>query len=68
MGLKDFKDLHCKNLLAVKVFYDNKSATEIIVNPIFHERKKHLEIDLHFLREKIISSFIETVKIDSVDQ
>ena len=62
------KDLYCQNLLPVKVFCDNNSTIKIVVNPIFHERTKHLNIDLHFVREIIISCVIEIVKIDSADQ
>nr|GEZ33312.1 ribonuclease H-like domain-containing protein [Tanacetum cinerariifolium] len=53
--LKFLKDLKCSNLLPVKVFCDSNSAIKIAINLIFHERTKHLEIDLHFVREKIIA-------------
>lgn len=66
--LKILKDLNCKNLLPVQVFCDNNSAIKIAANPIFHERTKHLEIDLHFVREKIIAGVIETVKIGTANQ
>ncbi|GJT32897.1 putative RNA-directed DNA polymerase [Tanacetum coccineum] len=49
--LKILKDLDCSNLLPVKVFCDNSSAIKIADNPVFHERTKHLEIDLYFVRE-----------------
>ncbi|GJV62160.1 ribonuclease H-like domain-containing protein [Tanacetum coccineum] len=53
--LKILNDLDCSNLLPVKVFCDNNSAIKIAANPIFHERTKHLEIDLPFVREKILA-------------
>ncbi|GJX90221.1 ribonuclease H-like domain-containing protein [Tanacetum coccineum] len=46
--LKILKYLKCFNLLPVKVFCDSNFAIKIAANLIFHERTKHLEIDLHF--------------------
>ncbi|GJV05578.1 ribonuclease H-like domain-containing protein [Tanacetum coccineum] len=66
--LKILKDLDCSNLLPVKVFCDNNSAIKIVANPVFHERTKHLEIDLHFVREKILARVIKTEKIDTANQ
>ncbi|GKD19264.1 ribonuclease H-like domain-containing protein, partial [Tanacetum coccineum] len=54
--LKFLKDLDCSNLLPVTA------------NPVFHERTKHLEIDLHFVREKILAGVIKTEKIDTANQ
>lgn len=33
-----------------------------------HEKTKHFDIDVHFIREKISSGLIKTVKVDSKDQ
>ncbi|GJT93171.1 ribonuclease H-like domain-containing protein [Tanacetum coccineum] len=66
--LKILKYLDCSNLLPVKVFCDNNLAIKIVVNPVFYKRTKHLEIDLHFVREKILVGVIKTEKIDTANQ
>ncbi|PWA62550.1 ribonuclease H-like domain-containing protein [Artemisia annua] len=66
--LKVLKDFEINNLLPIPVHCDSKSAIKIAANPIFHERTKHLEIDLHFVREKILNGVVKTVKVDSANQ
>ncbi|GJS23700.1 ribonuclease H-like domain-containing protein [Tanacetum coccineum] len=66
--LKILKDLNVGNILPVNVFCDSQAAIKIAANPVFHERTKHLEIDLHFVREKILSGVIKTQKISSANQ
>ncbi|GJY30360.1 ribonuclease H-like domain-containing protein [Tanacetum coccineum] len=65
---KILKDLDCSNLLPVKVFCDNNLTIKIATNPIFHERTKHLKIDLQFVREKILAGVTKTKKIDTANQ
>nr|GEV47857.1 ribonuclease H-like domain-containing protein [Tanacetum cinerariifolium] len=52
----------------VDVDWANQAAIKIAANPIFNERTKHLEIDLHFVRENILSGVIETQKIKTAVQ
>jgi hypothetical protein len=35
------------------VYCDNISAVYLSTNPVQHQRTKHVEIDLHFVREKV---------------
>ncbi|GJU34871.1 ribonuclease H-like domain-containing protein [Tanacetum coccineum] len=45
------------------------SATcEIVANPVFHEKYKHFEIDVHLVREKMASGVIRTEKIHTTQQ
>ncbi|GJU00702.1 ribonuclease H-like domain-containing protein [Tanacetum coccineum] len=66
--LKILKDLQIEKLLPVSLHRDSNSAIKIAANLVFHERTKHLEIDLHFVREKILKGVVRTVKVDSANQ
>ncbi|GJW79007.1 putative RNA-directed DNA polymerase [Tanacetum coccineum] len=66
--LKILKDLNWEHFIHVTLFCDGQAAIKIAANPVFHERTKHLEIDLHFVREKILSGVLKTQKIGSADQ
>ncbi|XP_021849191.1 uncharacterized mitochondrial protein AtMg00810-like [Spinacia oleracea] len=37
----------------VKLFCDNISASYLAVNPVQHDRSKHIKIDYHFVRERV---------------
>ncbi|RDX98200.1 hypothetical protein CR513_18909, partial [Mucuna pruriens] len=53
-------DLKVKYEGPIKLFCDNYSAISIIHNPIQHDRTKHIEIDGHFIKEKLDSGLIVT--------
>ncbi|RVX19841.1 Retrovirus-related Pol polyprotein from transposon RE1 [Vitis vinifera] len=46
-------DLRIKWDGPMKLYCDNKSAINIAHNPIQHDRTKHIEIDRHFIKEKL---------------
>lgn len=37
----------------MKVLCDNKAAMSIAKNPIYHDKTKYVEIDCHFIKEKV---------------
>uniref|UniRef100_A0A251UGL6 Putative reverse transcriptase, RNA-dependent DNA polymerase, Gag-polypeptide of LTR copia-type n=1 Tax=Helianthus annuus TaxID=4232 RepID=A0A251UGL6_HELAN len=66
--LNVLSELKVDYILPVSLYCDSKSAISISQNPVFHERTKHFELDLHFLREKIAAGLIKPEKISTEKQ
>ena len=60
-----FKDLNIKHDSPMKLYCDNKAAYDIAHNPIQHDRTKHVEVDRHFIKEKLEERIIETPHVSS---
>ena len=56
------QDLHVKHDRPVLLYYDNQAALHIASNLVFHERSKHIEVDFHVVRNRIIDGTLKTLK------
>ena len=69
MWIKQFlQELRFCEVAQMKLYCDNQAALHISSNPVIHERTKHIKIDCHFIREKLLSKEIVIEFISSNDQ
>ena len=52
----------------MRLYCDNKSAINIAHNPVLHDRTKDIEIDKHFIKEKLDSGLICTPYVSTHGQ
>ncbi|WVZ67849.1 hypothetical protein U9M48_016875 [Paspalum notatum var. saurae] len=62
------RELHIRLPSATVVFCDNVSAVYMTANPVHHKRTKHIEIDIHFVREKVALGEIRVLHVPSSHQ
>ena len=49
------------------LWYDDINAYHMAKNPVFHARTKHIEMDLHFIRDHVLRGKIQLHFVPSKD-
>ena len=62
------KELRIKSPPAARLWCDNIGAKYLSANPVFHARTKHIEVDYHFVRERVFQKLLEIDFVSSRDQ
>jgi hypothetical protein len=53
---------------ATLVYCDNYSVVYMTSNPVQHQRTKHIEIDLHFVRERVAAGDLRVLHVPMTSQ
>jgi histone deacetylase 1/2 len=53
---------------AAKIWCDNIGAKYLSANPVFHARTKHIEVDYHFVRERVARKLLNIEYVSTKDQ
>ena len=61
------RELGVKHTKVPCLWCDNLGATYLSANPVFHARTKHVEIDFHFVRERVAQKQLDIRFVHSKD-
>jgi hypothetical protein len=61
-------ELHAPLRRATLVYCDNICAVYMSSNPVQHQRTKHIEIDLHFVRERVAIGDLRVLHVPTSSQ
>jgi len=62
------KDLHIPMTSPLTLYCDNLSALHMTINPVFHARSKHIELDYHFVQDRVALGQLITKHISINEQ
>ena len=63
-----FKDIKIPLFTVPTIWCGNVGALALASNPVYHARTKHIEVDYHFVHEKVINRDIAIKFISTADQ
>ena len=52
----------------MKLYCDNKAAISVAHNPVLHDHTKHVEVDKHFIKEKVDNGLVCMTYIPTEEQ
>ncbi|CAO2182415.1 unnamed protein product [Urochloa humidicola] len=61
-------ELHSPLARSTLVYCDNVSAVYLSSNPVQHQRTKHVEIDLHFVRDRVAVGQVRVLHVPTTSQ
>ena len=61
-------ELHSPLAKSTLVYCDNVSAVYLSTNPVQHQRTKHVEIDLHFVRDRVAIGDVRVLHVPTTSQ
>ncbi|GKC67050.1 ribonuclease H-like domain-containing protein [Tanacetum coccineum] len=59
------RELHTPLSTVTIVYYDNVSVVYLSSNPVQHQRTKHIEINIHFVRDLVTTGHIRVLHVPS---
>jgi hypothetical protein len=62
------KELNIFSPKTARLWCDNLGAKYLSANPVFHGRTKHIEVDYHFVRERVFRKLLIINFVSSKDQ
>jgi hypothetical protein len=61
-------ELHSRLKRATLLYCDNVNAVYLSTNPVQHQRTKHVEFDLHFVRERVAAGDVWVLSVPTTLQ
>jgi hypothetical protein len=62
------QELHAPLTKSTLIYYGNVSVVYLSTNPIQHQRTKDVEIDLHFVRERVAIGDVRVLHVPMTSQ